>query len=44
MLQNFVNAVKDDLPNPDFFKDAGAGTIDPGALFKTLINKFGLTE
>jgi hypothetical protein len=43
-LQKFVDTVKSDLPNKDFFKELGAGTIDPAALFTTMVKKFGLDE
>jgi hypothetical protein len=41
-IANFVEVVKDDLPDKQIFKEMGAGNINVEELFKQLINAFNL--
>lgn len=41
-LQAFVEAVKDDLPDKQIFKEMGAGNIDVQSLYKILLEIFDL--
>ncbi|GEC80093.1 hypothetical protein [Flavobacterium aquatile] len=43
-IANFVEVVKDDLPDKQIFKEMGAGNVDVKALFELLIGAFNLTE
>jgi hypothetical protein len=43
-IANFAEAVKDDLPDKQIFKEMGAGNVDVEELFKLLIRAFNLTE
>ena len=41
-IANFVEVVKDDLPDKQIFKEMGAGNVNVKELFKQLINAFNL--
>jgi len=41
-IENFVEVVKDDLPDKQIFREMGAGNINVEELFKQLINAFNL--
>jgi len=43
-IANFVEVVKDDLPDKQIFKEMGAGNVDVKELFELLIKAFNLTE
>ncbi|MBN2435998.1 MAG: hypothetical protein JXK07_12105 [Spirochaetes bacterium] len=43
-LQNFVDLVKEDLPDSAIFKEMGLGNIDVQELFEHLIKNFNLTH
>ena len=43
-IANFVEVVKDDLPDKQIFKEMGAGNVDVKELFGLLIGAFNLAE
>ena len=43
-ITNFVEVVKDDLPDKQVFKEMGAGNVDVKELFELLIGAFNLTK
>lgn len=43
-IANFVEVVKDDLPDKQIFKEMGAGNVDVKELFGLLIGAFNLNE
>ena len=43
-IANFVEVVKDDLPDKQIFKEMGAGNVDAKELFELLIGAFNLTK